>query len=320
MPRMCSSLALSLIVIVSCSKESAPTAVGDTSDTANGTVSDTASEPEPVFDLKVSTSEEFACSINSKGELSCWGGSFYNHREDDTPPEGTFVDVSVGWGNACALHQGGSVECWGDDCHGHYPCLVDTAPDGTFQQVSVGNQYACALDMDGAVQCWGDNPNPTFVPSGDGYVWVGVNAFGPCAMTVDGLIRCVAPDDGEVREFEGPYLYADDRAALCCIDTDFDIECPLGDELFGYDVPSGDFTQVSSGEIHGCALGTDGHVECWSDIEPSSSSTLSDVGQISDTPSDTDFVLVTAGGTSSCGVHEDGEVECWGNWEGWAKE
>jgi len=139
-------------------------------------------------------------------------------------------------------------------------------------------------------------------------------------MTVDGLIRCVAPDDGEVREFEGPYLYADDRAALCCIDTDFDIECPLGDELFGYDVPSGDFTQVSSGEIHGCALGTDGHVECWSDIEPSSSSTLSDVGQISDTPSDTDFVLVTAGGTSSCGVHEGGEVECWGNWEGWAKE
>ena len=295
--------------------------MGDTSDTASGTVSDTASEQSPVFERKVSTGQKFACAIDLEGDLSCWGGTLFNPRSDeDTPPEGAFVDVSVGWGNACALHQDGSIECWGGDCVGHDPCLVDTAPEGLFQQIDVGREYACALDVEGGIQCWGDNPDTTRVPSGDGYVWVGANSYGPCAMTEDGLVRCVPSHGGGMSEYEGPYLYADATAALCLIDTEFDIDCPISDHIFGYDVPSGDFTQVSTGQIHGCTLGMGGHVECWSDIEPSSSSTLRDVGQISDTPSDTDFVFVTAGATSSCGIHEDGEVECWGNWEGWAKE
>ena len=35
-----------------------------------------------------------------------------------TPPAGSFVSVSAGWGHTCGLRSDGSVACWGRQARG----------------------------------------------------------------------------------------------------------------------------------------------------------------------------------------------------------
>ena len=67
-----------------------------------------------------------------------------------SPPDGSFVSVSVGWIHACGVRPDGSVVCWGYDGHGEASPAA-----GTFASVSAGTHHTCGVRMDGWVSCWG---------------------------------------------------------------------------------------------------------------------------------------------------------------------
>lgn len=68
------------------------------------------------------------------------------------------------------------------------------------------------------------------------------------------------------------------------------------------DAPDGEFTMVSSGDFHTCAVNTDSYVVCWGSDDDGESSP----------PALDGFVSVSSGETHSCGLMADGSVECWG--------
>ena len=62
-----------------------------------------------------------------------------------------------------------------------------------------------------------------------------------------------------------------------------------------------EFTAVSAGYYHNCAIRTNGDVLCWG---------LGDNGQIAAPPGP--FTAVSAGFTHTCGLRPSGNIECWG--------
>lgn len=86
------------------------------------------------------------CGINSSGELECWG----LQPAPSSMPDGTSLEVSVGFRHACALSVDNAASCWGDCSHGE--CEV---PDARFASVLAGQSFSCGLLDTGAVMCWG---------------------------------------------------------------------------------------------------------------------------------------------------------------------
>ena len=68
--------------------------------------------------------------------------------------------------------------------------------------------------------------------------------------------------------------------------------------------PVVEYTTLSSGANHACALTTDGTVMCWG---------ADDFGQVSGRPTAGRFVQVSSGGNHSCALRDDGALLCWGS-------
>jgi hypothetical protein len=88
------------------------------------------------------------CAIRTDGTLACWGSG----GREPTPPPGTYVAVSGGWGGPCAIRTDGALTCWGPESGppppaGRYTALSDSLPD----------YEACAIRTDGTLTCWGSD-------------------------------------------------------------------------------------------------------------------------------------------------------------------
>jgi hypothetical protein len=162
------------------------------------------------------------------------------------------------------------------------------------RELALGSDHTCALLANGKVQCWGDNRH---AQCGTGSLvgthprtqveWVPVGksiAAGTdftCVVQLNGVAFCWG---GEGPEIAGGVLH---RAADGMTDV----------------------TQLTFGALHGCALRTDGAVDCWGMGPAAGSSRPTE--SLTRVPIPAARRLVS-GLAHTCAATEDGAVWCWG--------
>jgi alpha-tubulin suppressor-like RCC1 family protein len=267
-------------------------------------------------------------------------------------PGGTgFLDqvtsLTAGASSTCGVRDRTTAWCWGYNDHGelgsgntnenNYPVQVlGPGGVGTLTEVaslSAGREIVCASLSTGTAFCWGSN---TLGQLGDGTTTgrtspaqvVGEGGLGfltgvvqvqasscpvwncapthACALLEEGTVWCWGKNslgqlgDGTTTFRETPVtvLNANGVGALT------------------------DVIEVSTGEVHTCAIRSDGTVWCWGSGDQLGAGTHLDsalpvqvlgpggVGQLSSARQ------VTAGGDLTCARLQDGTLWCWGGWVG----
>jgi hypothetical protein len=193
----------------------------------------------------------------------------------DSPPTGTFVQISVGWSDGCAVRTDATVACW--NVAGAEPW--DTPPAGTFRSVSAGWNYGCGVRTAGTLACWGQELGygQTKPPAGS-FTSVTTGFAQSCAIRADATIVC------------------------------------WGNDVWGLlSPPAGSFTAVSIAGVHACALRTDTTIVCWGadagDLNhpPAGSFVALSGGYTS--PAAPAAVI----NLYSCGLRTDHTLACWGH-------
>ena len=135
--------------------------------------------PEPPPDGTF-TKVDGQCAIRTDASIACWG-------EADTPPAGTFKDLSVAQYTGCAIRTNGSIACWPDNA-------LSAVPGGVFTAIATGPDHACAIAETGTVECWGANQYGQASPPAGAFTSVSAGALHTCGIRVDGTLACWGDD------------------------------------------------------------------------------------------------------------------------------
>ncbi|MCA8837649.1 MAG: putative Ig domain-containing protein, partial [Proteobacteria bacterium] len=230
--------------------------------------------------MHVSSGREHTCAINSAGHLFCWGESdngrlgIGDEAMDSLAPArvgeaNNWSQVSAGGFHTCATRSDGQLYCWGEGDTGRLGLGIDTtivrnAPtrvgdSANWMQVSTFLDrlfsHTCAINSASRLYCWGSNlggklglgdsddrNTPTLVGEASNWSQIGRSFFHTCATRSDGQLYCWGSGASVGR-------------------------LGLG-ELNGSNVPArvGDaanWSQVSTGEEHTCAINSDNRLYCW---------------------------------------------------------
>lgn len=269
-----------------------------------------------VVSLGAGTSQ--ACAVLANGTVKCVG---YGYLGDgvttvSTTPvtvsgisTATAVVVGAGSSHACVLLADGSIQCWGPggligDGTGN-TSLTPVPVMGITNAVAIsseGGLHSCALLADQTIRCWGASPLGQLGPDG------GVGSLIP--VTVPGITGATAVAAGS--------------SHTCAIVGSGGVKC-WGGNLYGQlgtgTMDTGSSTPqdvlgitnavaVAAGDIHSCALLSDGSVTCWGANYAN--------GYGADTANPiliagiSNGTAIGTGDVHSCAMLATGAIECWG--------
>ncbi|WP_445339747.1 RCC1 domain-containing protein [Bifidobacterium sp. ESL0825] len=276
------------------------------------------------------------------------GSQFGKETTTITPPDTSrgirFNQVSASYFyHSLAVGSDGNAYAWGINVNGQLgdgttttrtmPVKVSkpagTPADFTYVQVSAGQYHSLAVGSDGNAYAWGDNsygrlgdgttdPRPTPVkvskpagaPAGFAYVQVSAGCFHSLALGSDGNAYAWGNNQ---------YGQLGNGTTTTQTITPVKVDKPA-------DTPT-DFTylQVSAGDLHSLALGSDGNAYAWgSDANGQlgdGTTTITDtsmqtspvkVGKPAGTPTDFTYLQVSAGNEYSLALGSDGNAYAWG--------
>ncbi len=254
----------------------------------------------------------FSLAVGSDGNAYAWGNNRYGQLGDgttsqrttpvvvrtpdrstylDLPKDFTYVQVSAGQYHSLALGNDGNAYAWGNNTYGQLgnnttsrnaPVRIgkpaDLPKDFTYVQVSAGDLYSLALGSDGNAYAWGNNNRGQL---GDGTT---------SQRTTP--VRVRTPDHSTYPDLPADFTYV----------------------------------QVSAGDQHSLALGSDGNAYAWGnnnrgqlgDGTTTYRSTpvrvrTPDRSTYPDLPADFTYVQVSAGDQHSLALGSDGNAYAWGN-------
>lgn len=220
------------------------------------------------------------CAIRTDGTVECWG--------DHPNPSGEFQKLSDHL--PCGITEGGDLSCWvensgtfgdvsigGPDAgSGGDTGMPESAPhwvEGPFVDIAdVENWGICAVRESGEVECWSfhtlENPPTTGVEVSLG----GLEPGYTCVRNTDGSVACggyetADPPSGSYQSVAVSDIH---DGSACVVRMDGGIECwevTPGEGLGDVSPPSGNFTSITIGTRHACALRDDDTVVCWGSNE-----------------------------------------------------
>jgi alpha-tubulin suppressor-like RCC1 family protein len=232
-----------------------------------------------------------------------------------------WVQVTTGDQHTCGIRTGQRLFCWGintanETGTGSAEALVPlptgvVGGDGGWTAVSAGSTHTCGI-RSGRLYCWGDD---TFGQLGDGegstgrsvptqvaggitdWLRVDVGANHTCALRRSGRLSCWGRDAaGQLGD-----------------------NATLADRFTPRQVAGArtDWTSVSAGLFHTCAVRRPGRAFCWGDDE---------FGQLGDNAAEADhgtpvpvaggasnWTAVSTGDTTTCGRRANARLWCWGD-------
>lgn len=293
---------------------------------------------ETSYAEQISAGRYHTCLVNTCGDIECWGRNDYGQA---SPPAGDFAQVAAGALHTCGLKNDGSVQCWGHNGLNQTAVPAQTL----FRSIEAGAYHTCGVSTTGTTRCWGYNGNNRATPGGlianESALDVAAGDAHSCAVLYHSWgsdIACWGLDNyGQVSNVpptQNPYV--DEHLAVtagsrhsCSRSRLGEIHC-WGNDTYGQTSGVGfepsqpntawaveeepglflhsgyfDFFDVSAGDWHTCALGSNlgtNNARCWG---------YNGSGQASP-PSGT-FTDIEAGGYHSCGIRTNGSVSCWGS-------
>lgn len=243
----------------------------------------------------------FSCSINSSGQLTCWGK---NQNYQSTPPgSGVFNKLDLGQFHACGLALNHKATCWG--WNGYNIATIPTTAN--LNDITTGYQHTCALTDSGTATCWGESSNSKLSVPVATYTDIDAGAYHTCGVTSTGGVNCwglnsygqtSVPADLTTRGLITQVSAGESFS--CGLHQDGTVECWGGTGLIDAirTEPAGTFIQVSAGKDFACGLKSDGSAACW--------------GSLTNVPSGV-FSNISAGMNHACGILSDGNMQCWGD-------
>ena len=220
-------------------------------------------DTEHLLDIDVGGTE--ACGIRRDHTLLCWPGERGRWGTPLDWPNGAFRKVAVGYGAACGLRTDGTLACWGSPAHG-----ITDPPDGAFLDVDLGPSHACALRLNRTVVCWGWNVDGATDPPEGQFVNVS-SGGGSCALSEAGIVSCWGLAGKSFIGRHARMVNVGDFGT-CIINDEKELECEGSHLTPPPALPRGPFEQIDLGDEHGCGVRTDGSIACWG---------LNDFGQTS---------------------------------------
>jgi len=272
----------------------------------------------------------YSCSIDTNNEIFCWGSMpNMNVRQSYSLQN---QKIALGYFHSCTISNEGKTYCWGKNSNGQLgdgtiidkntPVLVDTASIGNvqFTSIALGTNHTCAIATNGNTYCWGDNLYGQLgISDTSGYITKSKPVLVDTASV--GNIQFTSLDLGE--------FYT------CGLTTNGKIYCwganykgQLGDgttvgrnkptEINNSVIGNVQFTSLTVGWVHACAISTNGKTYCWGyNVD----------GQLGDGTTDdrtkpvlvdttgirnAQFTSLSLGKLHSCGIANDGKTYCWG--------
>jgi alpha-tubulin suppressor-like RCC1 family protein len=239
---------------------------------------------DPFTYSSVEVGNSAVCAVTTDGTAVCWGSNRDQYliaasRELNIttptkvplPNNDRFVTLDGGANRTwCGLAVSGKVYCWGDHHTGNYwspssrtPVAVEFPHAMTITEVHSGYSNGCAINTDAELWCWGDilesgsgqtepmrTPVKVAMPNNERVI--DFDNGGPsCAVTDLGNIYCWGHSNGAGQLGIG---YASYFAYAVSV-TPLKVLTPAGVQ----------FSSVTTGLEHACALSTTGTGYCWGD-------------------------------------------------------
>ena len=167
-------------------------------------------------------------------------------------PVGSFTAVDAGVNLSCAIQESTrAIECWGSSGVNLRP------PVGRFTAVSADFSHACGIRDTGEITCWGSSRHTIEQSGRKGTLETGQTD------APDGIYTAISAGDSGRHHCairEGSAITCWGMNASIHIDDAGVVQIT---ETRQIDAPDGEFTSVSVGQAHTCAIRTSGEIVCW---------------------------------------------------------
>jgi alpha-tubulin suppressor-like RCC1 family protein len=285
--------------------------------------------------VAIDAAEAHTCALTAAGAVWCWGDNTFGQLGNGTNTTSA-TPVLVSGGNVfdvitaanhgfhtCGVTTSDAILCWGDNDSGQLGNGTTTASNTPvaitaggllFSDVSGGLNHTCAIATNppsgSNAYCWGSNGSrqlgdgtgtsssvPVHVFGSNTYATIEAGRLHSCALTTADKAFCWG-NNGSGQIGDGT---RDQRATPTAVT-----------------MPGLDFTVLSAGANHNCAISTDDDIYCWGAGGDGRLGTGS--SQTQETPTQPDysvsgqlkFQLTGGGQRHTCSISTGGVGWCWG--------